>query len=605
VFTARLRLRFLSGVTGLFLLVAPFFRMPNMSHPPHAHADDAVIRQRVDDLMKSMTLRQKVGQLFMVSLYGSRLLQVNEQFIHDYTPGAVALFGYNLDYQSAAETTALINAMQQAAVENGGIPMLVAVDQEGGRVWRLINGFTHFPPPLYLGAAADPAMADLIGQAVGREIRGVGVNMNLAPVADLLTRDDALDQRSVLFQRTMGQNPEVVGALAGAMIQGMAVSGVIGVVKHYPGHSPTTTDSHRAVATVEMDRSTFEDTNLRVFAAAIENGAEVVMAGHVYYPAIEPVENLPASLSPTMIGILRDELGFDGVIMTDALDMGAILTNYSAEEASLMALQAGADLLAMGPNMPFDWQKASLDRVYEAAQSGELPMARLDEAVRRVLLLKARHSLLDWQALDPAAATDRIRQEQTGAALVRAFESAVTVVKDTGDLLPLSPADRVAIIYPAIYRFIGEECRLYLPDVVYVGYTYNLADWEYNAVVNAGRNADKVIVFAENLHQNAGQRTVISYLPPEKTIFVSLSTPYDWEFLMDEKPAGFAVAYANTPEAQRAACHVLAGAAPARGTLPVALDGFSLGAGLTYEASPISLHSTPKTGVEPTPVAGD
>ncbi|MBL1133973.1 MAG: glycoside hydrolase family 3 protein [Chloroflexi bacterium] len=577
----------------LAFVSSPFTNITKHPTQHTAYADDS-IEQRVDELIRKMTLEQKVGQMFMVSIYGTRMSDPNERFLRQYQPGAIALFGSNLDYQSTTETTDYINVLQQIVIESSGIPMLVAVDQEGGRVWRLVNGFTHFPEPLYLGAAADPNIAYAVGQALGREIKGVGVNMNLAPVVDLTTRFDNLTPTSVLFQRTMGEDPVVVGELSGMLARGMADAGVIGVVKHFPGHSPTRTDSHTDLAVVDIDRQTFEERNLRAFRLAIEYGAEVVMVGHLYYPAIEPVENLPASLSPTMMGILRHDLGFDGVIMTDALGMGAILNHHNAEDAALLAIDAGADILAMGPNMAFAKQKSSMEAVVTAVNSGELSEGRIDESVRRILLLKARHHLLDWEPLDSSDPATRIQQELTSPVMTQAFESAVTVLQDKNGLLPLRPTDNVALIFPAIYNDIGKTCSQYLPDAEILGYTYFVADWEYVSTRKLGESADKIIIFVETLYVNTEQAALIERLPPEKTVVVSLATPYDWEFIKPEfRPSGYVAAYANIPEAQQAVCRVLAGVVPTRGMLPLTMTDFNIGSGLVYDAQPISTASNP------------
>jgi beta-N-acetylhexosaminidase len=541
------------------------------------------IQQRVDDLMATMTLRQKVGQLFMVTLFGKQLADSNISFIAEYQPGAVAVFDFNVQDQTPAQVTILVNSIQQNAVDHIGIPMLVATDQEGGRVWRLQEGFTQFPDPAILGAAADPEVAFLVGQAIGREIAAVGLNMNLAPVTDLHNRGDALNIHRVLNHRTISEDAEVTGEMAGGLVQGMADVGVIGVLKHFPGHSPTETDSHREVATVELSREEFEATNLPAFQLAIEAGAEVVMMGHLYYPNIEPVENLPASLSPTMVNILRDDLGFDGVIMTDALDMGAVLNAYPIEEASVIAIQNGVDLLAMGPNLSFSAEQSAMNAVFEAAESGEISQTRLDESVRRVLMLKAEHGLLDWQPLDPETAVDRIRTDLSQEAIIQLFEAGITVVYDRNNFLPLQPSDRVAIIYPIGKPVIREECSIYLPDVIYQGYSFVPAEWEYGASQAAARNADKVVVIAENIAWNVGQKSLVESVAVDNMIYVSLWKPYENEALRPETPA-FVSAYSTRVEAQIALCRVLAGAVPARGQLPMAINGYGVGTSVVYDA---------------------
>lgn len=551
--------------------------------PTTTEATDPATASRVEELMANMTTKQKVGQLFMVTLFGTELLETNEAFIHEYQPGAVALFGANLDYQSAAQTTTLINQMQTASVEAGGIPMLVATDQEGGLVWRLINGFTHFPAPMYMGAMS-PEMAYEVGAATGRELSAVGVNMNLAPVVDLTTRSDEITEVRVLHTRTMGNDAVTVGTNAGNFAQGMADNGTLGVIKHFPGHSPTTTDSHADLAEVDIDRATFENTNLQAFGTAIENGAQVVMVGHLYYPAIEPVENLPATLSPTMISILRNDLAFEGIIMTDAFDMGAIQNNYDVSEAAVMAIQAGVDMIAMGPHMAFSNQKLMIEAVWQAVENGDISEEQLDAAVRRILILKAEQGLLDWESLDPTTADERIGITETSVLLENAFTDAITIVKDDMNILPLSPEDNLAIYHPAGWFDVSAECHIHFPDADYLAYSWYPADWERGAATQKARDADVVVVFAENLFrvQNQGMRDLINLLPMEKVIFVSLGTPYDYE-LLDASPAGFVVGYTSAPEAQRAMCRVLAGEADANGQLTVDLDDFPVGHAISIE----------------------
>ena len=574
--------RFVHKIALLGILCGlTFSSLPQSTSP--TYATDPNSEERVAELMANMTTRQKVGQLFMVTLFGTHLLETNEAFIYEYQPGAVALFGANLDYQSPWETTTLVNEMQAASMDASGIPMLVATDQEGGLVWRLINGFTHFPAPMYLGAMS-PEMAYQVGVATGRELSAVGVNMNLAPVVDLTTRSDEITEVRVLHTRTMGNDAITVGTNAGNFTQGMSTSGTIGVIKHYPGHSPTSTDSHADLAQVDMDRSTFEATNLRAFASAIENGAQVVMVGHLYYPAIEPVENLPATLSPTMLGILRHDLGFEGVIMTDAFDMGAIQNNYDVTEAAVLAINAGIDLIAMGPNMAFSKQKLMIEAVGTAVENGDISMERLDDAVRRVLLLKAEQDLLDWTPLDVVTTDERIAVTETADFLEEAFADAVTIVKDDLGALPLRAEDNLAIYYPAGWFEVGTECRGYFPDADYLAYSWDPAQWERGAATQKARDADVVIVFAENLFrlQNQGMRDLINLLPMDKVIFISMGTPYDYE-LLDNPPAGFIAGYTSLPEAQRAMCRILAGEATANGRLTVELSEFPVGHSIIIE----------------------
>jgi beta-N-acetylhexosaminidase len=566
---------------------------------PQATASDT---DRVEILLAQMTTRQKVGQLFMVTLFSPRLLESNRQFIADYYPGAIALFGSNLDYQSSAETTALINSIQTASIASSGVPMFVAADQEGGLVWRLINGFTHFPKPLYLGAM-QPDMAYRVGQAMGREMAAVGVNMNLAPVIDLTTREDALNKYRVLFARTMGENPHLVGINAGYLSQGMATSGVVGVLKHFPGHSPTHTDSHIGVAQIDLSEEVFRATNLRAYALAIENGAQAIMVGHLYYPALEPVPNRPATLSPLMINLLREELGFDGVIMTDAFDMGAIQATYDVTEAAVVSINAGVDMVVMGPHMAFSKQKQMIERMVLAVETGEISQERLDASVRRILSLKAHHHLLDWTELEASTAPDRIQAERTSEILVEAFANALTILKADASVWPLRPKQKIGFIHLALYREFGRECLRYFPDASFLDINYNPLGWEYSAAVQLTKEVDVVVVVVEDLNINSGQLAVINLLPPAKTIVITMSTPYDFEELTTP-PAGFMVAYDNLPEAQRGVCQVLAGERPAQGQLAVRLTGISGETAMPSPGIDSAVVNTVDTPVSKTEKAG-
>lgn len=551
------------------------------SRPPRSHAEDNP--QRIEALLDSMTLRQKVGQMFMVSIYGTQPTFNQVDFIQTYFPGALVLFGSNVDGTSPDYITRYINTFQQYAVEGGGVPMFVAVDQEGGRVRRLTDGFTNFPDPVVLGAAADYQVAYQVGQAMGQELQAVGFTMNLAPVADLHTREDDMNHYRVMHHRTISQDAEVVGMVAGALAQGMAAEGVVAVVKHYPGHNPTGTDSHRDLAIVDIDRQTFMENNFHAFALAIETGAEAIMVGHLYYPSIEPVPNLPASLSPTMIGLLRTEANFNGVVMTDAMEMGGIVTQFTIPDAAVRAVKAGIDMVVLGTNAAFVDQIAAMEAVYNAVVNGEISESHIEESVRRILTLKAKYGLLDWKILKADDTYKRLNTNFSREALIHMFEMGTTVVRDEYNMLPLRPEDNVAIIYPIGKPLIYQECSTYLPNAAYQGYSFVPAEWEYGAVVAKAQRADKVIVIAENVAWNQPQGALVASLPPEKTIFVSLWKPYDIE-AVNPAIAGFVAAYSTLEEAQIALCRVIAGAVAANGQLPMPIRGYPLGHGITYDA---------------------
>jgi beta-N-acetylhexosaminidase len=302
--------------------------------------------------------------MFMVSLYGAELTEVGRDFLQHWQPGAIALFGNNAGSPEAITT--LTNAYQQTITEAGGLPLLLAVDQEGGVIAHLTEGFTTFPAPLLLTATGDPELAHAAGQAMGEELTAVGINMNLAPVADLETNPN----NPIIQRRSFGSDPQLTAPIIVAFADGLQDGGVLATLKHFPGHGDTSADSHTTLPVVNHNRERLDTVELVPFQAGIEAGVEAVMVAHIWYPALEPQENLPSTLSHNVItGLLREELGFDGLIMTDALAMDAIDTSYSLEDASVLAVQAGVDLLSFGTNAGLQTQGQAIQAVVDAVRT--------------------------------------------------------------------------------------------------------------------------------------------------------------------------------------------------------------------------------------------
>jgi len=534
---------------------------------------------RVESLLQTMTLEEKAGQLFMVSLYGRELTEAGKNLIRDYHPGAVALFSYNTDFEPASRVAYLINQMQSAASNSGaGVPMIIAVDHEGGRVRRIVNDVTRFPDPLFMGAITQPHTIEHIGELTGRELRALGVNMNLAPVADLYSPGDLTDKNRVLNRRTFGDDPQRVGEATAAYGTGLNAGGVISVTKHFPGHGGAI-DSHRTLPEVATPATQARQTALYPFEIAVQAGTPAIMVGHLYYSELEPEERLPASLSPTLNGILRDDFGFDGVVMTDALDMNAITQNYAIPQAALMAINAGVDMIVLGPNVSWETQRRSIQTLIDAVQTGEISQERLDTSVRRVLRLKAAYGILDWVEQDPNTVTENIDLPATEAALTQAYMDAATLLRDDSGLLPLALDDDVAIVYPARYQKIYDTCLGITRDVRYYGYTFEPLDSEYNVTASMGIDHAKVVIFVEDVYKYLRQRDLVRVLPPERTIIVTLGTPTD-HALFPTYSTHLAM-YNSLPASYAAACNVLFGQHPISGQLPIHLDGYPSGTGIS------------------------
>lgn len=309
--------------------------------------------------------------------------------------GGVVFFAPSLSEPSAAARRA--GELQAAALRGPvGAPLLVAADQEGGRVSRLPLSGTTLPGAMALGAIGDPELARLAGRATAGQLQAVGVNWDLAPVCDLWTQDNP-----ALGSRCFAADPAAAGALAAAFASGLQDGGVLACAKHFPGHGGTAVDSHHELPLLPAGVEELRAGALRPFAAAARAGAASLMLGHLLLPALDP--RLPASLSPQAYRLAREVLGFEGLLVTDALGMaGCVRAAGGAGEAAVLALSAGADIVLVGRDPRA--QREVRDAVVAAAEAGRLPRARLAEAVGRVLALKRSWSLVRRTAPDEGAA---------------------------------------------------------------------------------------------------------------------------------------------------------------------------------------------------------
>ncbi len=510
-----------------------------------------VLDAQVDSILAAMPLDQRVGQLFMVSVFGKDLPEASNAFLRDMMPGAVALFNYS--GSTPGEITQTINAWQTVAMQIGArVPLIVAIDQEGGPVTRLTDGLTALPWGAALGAMPS-ADARRVGQIAAEELSAIGINMNLAPVTDVRVPDGLFMER-----RTLGHDPLTVGTAASAYLQGLQDHNVIGVLKHFPGHGPAD-DSHAVLPVVSYTRDRVDAEELAPFATAIKNGAEVVMVGHLIYPALDPTPGLPASLSPIIVSeVLRKQLGFGGVAMTDAMDMGAIVDHFTAPAAAVLAIRAGIDLIASGPHMPLSEQRAMKQAILDAVKRGELSEAQIEEAARRVLTLKARHSLLHWSPLDPFNADKRVASSDHQPTVDAIYLNTIAIAQDTSKHLPLTPTDqKVAVIFPGVYPAVQRECAAIDKPYKALAYTLSPTLDEQAAARSMARDADVVLIFTFNIDDYPPQAALVNTVPPEKAVVVALQNPYDIERAIH--PGGYVVAFNSYPSTFKAVCAVLYG----------------------------------------------
>lgn len=325
-------------------------------------------------------LRRKIAQVVMVGFDG---LTPSEEIKRLIKGGVGGIILYAKNCRNPSQVAELIRGLQEVSLCRGlRLPLLVAIDQEHGPVTRIREGITLFPSPWDLGRSGDIDVVGRVARITGKELALMGINMNLAPVADLLLHP----QNRVIGKRSFGSDPQLVGGMVAAYIRELQREGVAACAKHFPGHGATPKDSHHELPIIERSREELERVELVPFHMAVRANVAAIMTGHLTYPALDP--QVPATLSPAIIqGLLRQDLGFNEVLISDDLTMGALSRWGTLEERGIMALKAGIDLLLVGQGKV----DGLLETLKRGVSTGNIPRGRAAEAICRIVRLKERY----------------------------------------------------------------------------------------------------------------------------------------------------------------------------------------------------------------------
>ena len=541
----------------------------------------------VEETLKSLSLRERLGQMLMTPVQveqatGERLEEL-KKLVTELGLGGVVVRGGNPE-----TVAALTNELQRAS----RVPLFVGADYERGLRMQMKSAGTPFTNNMGVAAAGDPRAAYEQGKITAQEARAVGVNWLFGPVADLNNNPD----NPVINVRSFGEDPRRAAEFVSAAVRGTREGGALSTAKHFPGHGDTAVDSHIGLPTIDADRARLDRLELVPFRAAVAAGVDAVMTAHIALPKITG-DQLPATLSPKVTTeMLRRELKFDGLVVTDSLGMGAITKGFPGGEAAVRAILAGADVALTPPEL-----KASLDALEEAAGSGRLTPERVDESVRRILRAKYRLGLAERRTVDPLALKNAVERPEALASARGVAERSITLLRDGKGLLPLDKQRAAAAAFVVVAADEDpEEGRTFVPQVQtrVPGARVLRADpkttaAEYDALLSEATKAETIVV-AAFVKRAAGKGTVA--LPERQAEFVrklvatgrpvavvAFSGPYLVRQFPDA-PA-FMVAYGIEDVAQEAAARVLFGDAPARGRLPVTVPGlFEAGSGIQIKA---------------------
>jgi len=515
-------------------------------------------------------LESALAQKFLLSFDGQQPPTGFLELVRRHPIGGVVLFRH-LNIETPAQVCELTAALQSAVRQAGQSPLLIAADQEGGQL-TAIGEATPFPGNMALGAVASPDLAQRVGAAIGRELAAMGVNVDFAPVVDV----NCNPRNPVIGVRSFGEDPALVGRLGAAMIAGLQAAGVAATAKHFPGLGDTDIDAHFGTPVLPFDEARLRRVELPPFAAAVKAGARLVMTAHAALPALHAGADLPATLSPRVLQeLLRGELGFTGVIVTDALDMRSVEQGTELTVECLAAARAGADLLMLASHSArFGDIYASL---LHAVRRGLLDAGEVLSSAKRILALK------EWLAAQERPPFEVIGCREHQDLALEAAAQSLTLVRDRKGWLPLrlAPDQRLLVILPrpadltpadtSSYVTIGlaDELRAYHPQVDETECPMDPTDEDVAALRARAEKYDAILVGTINASAHPGQAAVVRALVGNGSpiIVAALRLPYDLE-TFPEAPA-FVCTYSIQPPSMKALARALVGQAGFPGRLPV------------------------------------
>ncbi|MDQ3771477.1 MAG: glycoside hydrolase family 3 protein [Actinomycetota bacterium] len=566
--------------------------------PGERGRDNATIRKMID----RMTLEEKVGQMFMTYAYGQSaddpdpaMVASNqqtygvdnfEQLIDEYHLGGIIYFAWSNNVNNPTQIAGLSNGIQDSALsQRSAIPLLVSTDQEQGVVVRVGPPATQFPGNMGLGAAREATYARTAAEITGRELRAIGINENFAPVADV----NVNAQNPVIGVRSFGSDPGLVSTLTAAQVEGYQSQNVSSTAKHFPGHGDTNVDSHTGLPVIHHNREELDTIDLPPFESAIERDIDAIMTAHIVVPALDD-SGRPATLSkPILTGLLREQMDFDGLIVTDALTMEGVRQMYGDERVPVEAIKAGADVLLMPPDLDLAY-----NAVLEAVRSGEVGVGRINKSVYRILSLKMERGLFKNPYVDEDAVPSKVGTPGHLATADEITNKTVTLVKNDDDVLPLQANSSQDVLVTgwgvSTTKTLADSIaeRGATTEVYETGVNPNEAQRQ-TAVTKAG-SKDLVVVSSQRAWISSGQQALIRDLLATGTpvIVLAVRDPYDIAYFTDAPT--YVATYSYSPVSLKATTRVLFGEVNPTGRLPVAIptaddpdtELYPYGHGLSY-----------------------
>ncbi|QQZ08904.1 glycoside hydrolase family 3 protein [Heyndrickxia vini] len=554
---------------------------------------DKIAKKWVKKKLKSMSVEEKVGQLFIIHAYGKTptdpdYTETNlnskrgganyKEIIEKYHIGGVIYFNWNDNIGTPInpnQVQSLSNGLQAIALkQKSNIPLFISTDQEGGIVARVTEPATVLPGNMALGATKSVIYAKKSAEIMGTELKSLGINMDFAPDLDV----NVNPENPVIGVRSYSENPNLVGALGTAQIEGLQKQNVIATGKHFPGHGDTNVDSHYGLPIVNHDLKTLYEVDLNPFRAAIKSGVDAIMTAHIVVPALDS-SGLPATLSkPIMTGVLRNQLKYDGLIITDSLDMSGANV-LPADQVPVAAFEAGADILLNPPDVELAYKS-----MVKAVKTKKISKKRLDQSVTRILLAKYKRGIIE-HPLTKEKQLEKIGTPENLRMADEITEKSITLLKNDNHVLPLQHNQKVFITGPTTANSERLGTLLTEKGLETTAYGTNTSPTaaQIQTAVDKSKNTDVIVVATYNANTNSAQQTLVNTLKQtgKPVVIASMRNPYD--IMSFPNMDANILTYGNRDISTRALAKALVGEISPNGKLPVTIPGlYSFGSGLHY-----------------------
>lgn len=552
-----------SGMKRVIAYVFLTIILPIASKAQHVSPlyKDSIQMKWVNEKYNSMSLEEKVGQLFIVAAYTNRdVVHENDiqKLIEEEHIGGLIFM-----QDQAAHQIELTNKFQSISK----IPLLIGMDAEWGLAMRL-KGVERFPWNMTLGALRNNKLVYQVGKQIGIQANRMGVQFNFSPSVDVNVNPN----NPIIGNRSFGSNPDRVAEKGIAYMDGMRAQNVLSSAKHFPGHGNTDQDSHKVLPLIPDNKADLEKYHIAPFKKMIDEGVQSIMVAHLNVPALEPDPKIPSTLSKNIItDYLKGELQFKGIVITDALNMDGVAKMFPAGDVDYRAFVAGNDILLFSQNVHVGKQK-----IIDAINKGQISEARLEESVKKILMAKYITGLNEIKTLNPTNVLEDLNSAENLALTTKIFEKASTVVKNEHKLLPIKKLNqKIAFVpleqtdYDQFLRHLQKYTNVELVKISNPNQINLLND--YDVIISGAFLSNETVYKPYKLSDNS--KAILKALPKDKKkIFSLFTSPYGLKDLDLSNLDAVTVHYQNTKDAQAAAAQVIFGAIDADGTFPVDIN---------------------------------